>query len=117
MASKSKDVGGNAYDGISYYRLKQTDFDGQYKYSQIRSVSIEKLEKPQVNIYPNPSTSQITIEGTKSEIAVFSIYNTQGQDVSAFIRVAERTDFKLTMDISNLPKGIYIVKTKILSIK
>ena len=99
------------YQGISYYRLMQTDFDGQFSYSQIRSVSIEELKRPQIKLYPNPANSQITIEGEQSEIEDVRIYNVQGQDVSAFIKVVESTEFMLTMDISRLPNGIYIVKT------
>jgi len=51
----------NPYLGTSYYRLKQTDFDGQFAYSEIRTVNFDRLENYQVNVYPNPATNQITI--------------------------------------------------------
>ena len=43
----------NPYFGISYYRLKQTDFDGQYSYSQIRSVNIRNEGDSKIEIFPN----------------------------------------------------------------
>jgi hypothetical protein len=45
--------------GISYYRLKQTDFDGAYKYSSVVSVDREKID--QLYAYPNPSTNSFTL--------------------------------------------------------
>lgn len=54
------DIDYDVWDGKSYYRLKQTDFDGQFSYSQI--VLIIKGESSQtifdeidIIIYPNPS--------------------------------------------------------------
>ena len=48
--------------GINYYRLKQTDYNGTYTYSEVISVEYQ----PQfldVNLYPNPSDgSQITLK-------------------------------------------------------
>lgn len=42
------------YEGINYYRLKQTDFDGKFSYSTIVSVDITAL--PSENqLYPNPN--------------------------------------------------------------
>ena len=46
-------------EGVSYYRLKQTDFDGAYEYSDIRVVS--SAADAQVLIYPNPSRGSILI--------------------------------------------------------
>ena len=39
------------YLGISYYRLKQIDFNGQYTYSQLEPINLNTIEI--INIYPN----------------------------------------------------------------
>lgn len=41
-------------EGISYYRLKQTDFDGTYKLSQLIAVSW-KSSSNKIGVYPNPA--------------------------------------------------------------
>ena len=101
----------NPYPEISYYRLKQTDFNGQYSYSEIRLVNIDDLKSSPINVYPNPTNSQITIEGSKAEIAKLRIYDLHGQDVRSLIKIEESSDFRLTLDISNLRKGMYLIKT------
>ncbi len=50
--------------GRSYYRLKQTDFDGKYTYSEIRTVRFEKTEFSQLEIekvWPNPFEERFDI--------------------------------------------------------
>ena len=44
----------NPFLGTSYYRLKQTDFDGTFSYSEIRVVHIELNEQSHFAVYPNP---------------------------------------------------------------
>jgi len=45
----------NPLDGISYYRLKQTDFDGKFEYSNIIGVNTSLLKSENtVNVFPNP---------------------------------------------------------------
>ncbi|MFT4644702.1 MAG: hypothetical protein ACI8ZX_001108 [Planctomycetota bacterium] len=76
------------YNDISYYRLKQTDFNGEFNYSAI--IAIEKCEEDLVKlaIYPNPviETLNLSYEGDKSQILSTSIYNQLGEIVyySAF---------------------------------
>lgn len=43
----------NAYQGWSYYRLKQVDEDGHFEYSEIRAVAAKHLAL-QVAVFPNP---------------------------------------------------------------
>ena len=51
--------------GVSYYRLKQTDYDGQYSYSNIVSVAFN-LPNATVTIYPNPSDNgMVYIQSTE----------------------------------------------------
>ena len=107
----------NPYAGNSYYRLKQTDFDGQSSYSEIRLVNIDDLKSSSINVYPNPSNGQITIEGSKAEIANLRIYNLQGQDVGSLTKIVESTDVSLTLDISTLRKGMYLLETSTAVIK
>ncbi len=50
------------HSGVSYYRLKQTDFDGAYEYSNIVSVTVENGVL-QFSIHPNPiTTNQVNIK-------------------------------------------------------
>jgi hypothetical protein len=93
----------------SYYRLKQTDIDGQFLYAPVRTVFIE--DDRTVNIYPNPTQHQIIIEGSESELEQVSIFNVLGQDVTNSTVISGQTP-QLKMDVSQLPNGIYVVKTK-----
>jgi hypothetical protein len=46
----------NTSKGVSHYRLKQVDFTGVFKYSEVRSVAGEN-QKAKVIVYPNPSSN------------------------------------------------------------
>jgi hypothetical protein len=46
--------------GINYYRLKQTDYDGHYSYSETRTVLIHD-GRGNVIVYPNPATTSTWI--------------------------------------------------------
>ena len=48
------------FGGISYYRLKQTDFNGSFTYSDIKTVNFEASEY-NITIYPNPTTNKVYI--------------------------------------------------------
>jgi hypothetical protein len=45
--------------GVSYYRLKQTDLDGKFYYSELRQVDISGRS---ISISPNPSSSIFNIQ-------------------------------------------------------
>lgn len=93
----------------SYYRLKQTDFDGKYKYSTI--IYINKCEVNRVNqltIYPNPSAGKVELlfEGNTDEINSIDIFNSQGQKVYSSI------GFQSTFDLSNNVSGLYFMRVQ-----
>ena len=76
----------NPYNGTSYYRLKQTDFDGRFSYSESKTVNIDPLNNEPIRIYPNPTDNIITIEGNETELSEISIYNILGADVTAITK-------------------------------
>ncbi len=47
--------------GTSYYRIQQTDFNGNKTASKIIPVQV-KVERPELHIFPNPSNGRFTIQ-------------------------------------------------------
>jgi hypothetical protein len=69
-----------APNNILYYRLKQTDFDGQYSYSKTIVVS----PVTQVNsflLFPNPASTDIYITTSQSNTFQYCIYDLAGKKV------------------------------------
>jgi len=92
-------------NGISYYRLKQTDYDGLFEYSNIVSVTFENNDFSNINIYPNPNTGHFTIDGVNQNARLI-IFNTIGEKITEQNISSEKTEIYL----SNLPSGIYFVQ-------
>ncbi len=71
----------------------------------------EQKQRNSLSIYPNPAYSIITIDlaNTPSQNAFLTISNTSGQQLITQIV----SDSKTQIDISRLPKGIYIVKMQL----
>lgn len=105
-------IDSNPFSGTSYYRLKQTDFDGKFEYSEIRSVNIKEFGDTQVHIYPNPAENLITIVGSLNELEDVTIYNTLGQNVTLLAQQIEKNETQLTIDLSKLNSGSYYIKTR-----
>ena len=69
------------FSGLSYYRLKATDFDGSYEYHGVVSTNLENIE-PDVLIYPNPSIKdQVTVSYNGKQESTFQIINITGKVV------------------------------------
>ncbi len=98
------------YPGLSYYRLKQTDFDGEHTYSNPLHVALGDFSDGLI-LYPNPAETTLVITGDPQELLQVRIINSLGQEVSNKVRVVERQNGRLTLDISLLPPGIFIVKS------
>ncbi|MCG8388906.1 MAG: hypothetical protein MJA30_25360 [Cytophagales bacterium] len=98
-------------NGTLYYRLKQTDFDGEYEYSELRSIEVSGPKIP-VRVYPNPTKNKIVIEGDKLELEKIKIYNAIEQDITHHISVVESDATRIVLDLEKLDAGIFIIKTK-----
>lgn len=98
------------YPGISYYRLKQVDLDGQFAYSGVIAVKFQSEEE--LMVYPNPSFGEFSVElnsqvGDKVFIAVRDVL---GKEV--YLKVQTITQESETI-VVGLPEkiaaGIYTV--------
>ncbi|MFD1551137.1 hypothetical protein DNU06_03935 [Putridiphycobacter roseus] len=98
------------FPGISYYRLKQTDFNGNNIYSE--SISVLINTENDIHLFPNPTTYLLTITGNAQELSVINIYNMLGQDVTNHIQKTVKSGAEIQLDLSELETGIYYIKTK-----
>jgi hypothetical protein len=69
----------NPYEGTSYYRLKQTDYDGAYEYSPIRVVQLSG--EGAISIFPNPSSNGTVTFSSSNPIGKLTIYAADGKQV------------------------------------
>jgi len=95
------------FPGRSYYRLKQTDFDGKYSYSDIKSVSISTNLNSFFNYYYKEIGQQLIIENqsgleTDAQIEVYNIIPVHCQTKKMHL-----VEGYNAFDLSILPSGIY----------
>jgi Secretion system C-terminal sorting domain len=112
LTSYYQDIDKSPLTGKSYYRLKQTDFDGHFSYSEV--VIIENNNAVPVKIYPNPIVdNKFTLEmnGLSNNAEVpMSIINMQGVIVhKAMYQSSPEGRLITTVELSPLPSGVYVI--------
>jgi len=102
--------------GTLYYRLKQVDFDGSFKFSNEIKVEVNSpLTFGLQQNYPNPFNPSTLIKYSvpESGLVKVSVYNLVGEEVSVLVN--EQLDpgyYEVTFDASKLPSGIYVYRLK-----
>jgi len=102
----------NPYPTNSYYRLKQTDFDGKFEYSNIIGLHMKNDSDEDVLVYPNPTDNIITVVGASGELEGLKVYNILEQNIISAINIISKQENIIEIDMSNLQPGIFILKTK-----
>ncbi|MFC4874943.1 Ig-like domain-containing protein [Negadavirga shengliensis] len=98
--------------GRVYYRIKQSDHDGSYEYSDVISIVTEKYRNTNISFKPNPVGDKLILEGTSHELSEIGIYSISGQDVSGETSIFLIADDNREIEVKKLPKGKYVLKTK-----
>jgi hypothetical protein len=100
------------YNGTAYYRLKQTDFDGQFTYSYL--VVVNATDNSKINLFPSPAGGllNITYYSAAAGIActLFISDNAGREVVHQSVTSSYSGMNNCTINISNLASGIYIVR-------
>jgi hypothetical protein len=86
-----------------YFRLKITDFDGHYEYSNI--LSVKSNCNTSYKVFPNPTTSSIEVIGLKNDDEIL-ILDMLGRIVLTFNPLPINNN----IDVHKLPSGIYVLK-------
>lgn len=89
---------------ISYYRLKQTDFDGTDNYYKIIAVPFN-TKTSDLNVYPNPTKSGLlNLSNLNAGLSSVELINALGQQV---YYSAEGVS---SIDLTGLPAGVYYLR-------
>ena len=103
------------YDGVSYYRLKQTDYNGNFTYSTLRMVELTNdLAAFSLNVYPNPSTGEnisFAINADKGKEVLVVVFDVTGREAYSKVVITERSGENIfALDPSGaLAKGLYLI--------
>jgi hypothetical protein len=89
--------------GINYYRIKQTDFDGKYSYSEIKSV--RHISRGNLTVTPRTSEGRLQVV-TDIEDYSLEVFNASGQLVKSFTTLS--ADQSISID--ELVAGLYFVR-------
>lgn len=97
--------------GISYYRLKQTDYDGNYEYFAAKAIN--NITKRDFTVFPNPalaSNIQLSFNDDLSQYYTFSVQDMTGKQIPASVYPQENGTVRLVIDEAIAKQGsLYII--------
>lgn len=99
---------GNPGSGTIYYRIKQTDFNGEFDYSSVVAVNTGKVIN-NLNVSPNPAVSDITVSW---DSPIKEQLTLQIADMNGSVLVNEVLPFGsnvATIKLDNLSSGLYFI--------
>lgn len=101
----------NPFQGISYYRLKQTDFDGSYEYFPAIAVEINEEEAFTLTIFPNPvlkgNDVYVGVNGiSNNEVIKLKLLNWLGEEIDV-TEIYKNSNYLIS---ENLSAGTYFMK-------
>ncbi len=101
------------YSGLSYYRLKQTDFNGSFKYLKTIPVQIRASNFASISLFPNPAGNNVTtliVEGEKGHSVLVELTDITGKIHYSANSLIESDKHILTIPLNKLKtKGTYLV--------
>ncbi|MGV3609913.1 MAG: T9SS type A sorting domain-containing protein [Fluviicola sp.] len=88
-------------DVVSYYRLSQTDLNGQTRLHDMRSIKPKSTHE--LTIYPNPSNGTLKISGDHKTLLASRLFDTSGREIVLNYSSVENGE----ITVSGLPVGVY----------
>ena len=104
----------NLSNGNYSYKLKQIDFDGTYKYSNV--VNADVTNPVEFNLsqnYPNPFNPSTVITYTipQAGMVTLKVYNTLGEEIAVLVNgMVEPGIHNVNFDASGLNSGMYFYR-------
>ena len=94
---------------VTYYRLRQVDYNKSSEYSSIQRVDIAGSEKMLIQVHPNPTTEWLYVDGAESSLKEIAVFNVIGVNVGNQISDIVERDGGISINVANLHAGLYIL--------
>lgn len=110
------DIDYKPYNGISYYRLKQTDFDGAFSYSDLVAVNCSLSKDTGITVFPNPTDGNmdLSITGLCDPEIFVTIKDAIGKEIFSEPLINKNNECTYIINSKNkLTKGIYLVTVSV----
>lgn len=91
--------------GMSYYKLKQTDFNGHSTYSEIRSV--ERYGMNEYVLFPNPAENSVVLFNINNDFDEISICDNLGEILTFEKNILSKNEIEI--NTSSFANGIYYI--------
>ena len=107
----------NISAGDYYYRLKQIDYNGGYKYSNAVEVKFNPVSFSLEQNYPNPFNPSTTISYnlTNQSFVRLNIYNSIGELIDQLVNSRQKSgSYNIVWNAKNNPSGVYFYQLQIL---
>lgn len=98
------------FSNITYYRLKQFDFDGAYQYSKI--IALKANNDFDIKIYPNPAINKLFFDVSDSYNETYTILysNVLGNMFKEQVEISKGTNTYELQKFNNLTSGLYFIQ-------
>ena len=96
-------------DGTSYYRLKQTDFNGDYSYTSVKCITRAEDNDNAFIAYSNTAINAFILEGEQIAAYPIELYSMMGKKISSVLFNTINAS-KVVISIQNIPSGTYVIK-------
>ncbi|MFN5032730.1 MAG: T9SS type A sorting domain-containing protein, partial [Flavobacteriia bacterium] len=99
------------FRGVSYYRLKQTDINGSFSYSNTISLSRDYMESSVSELFPNPTSTDVNFEFNAQKATDIEVHllDNSGRLVNKYMYHAVAGKNTMSLDLNNVSRGLYTV--------
>jgi hypothetical protein len=102
----------NPFEGLSYYRLKQVDFNGSFTYSTIVYINYNVVNNI-ISIFPNPTDGKLTLNiiGLENKEILITITDMTGKECYREVIIKDENNQLIALDLKHqLAAGSYIIQ-------
>ncbi len=105
------DVDYNPLSGISYYRLRQTDFNGSHTYSQLVPVNFITNELNSVQTWVNASENiAVQLQSRERDVYRVELFDSQGKLILSQTMSVQKGVNTALIPNSGLAAGVYLLR-------